>query len=435
MPFEINDALSFEENLAAFAKSLEADDLKLAAVLAQKLPELLNGPHPTVGCLGRSGNRVPGADTMSGWLLQSVEIEGLRGINNEGAPLLLRLKPDCVTSISAQNGVGKSSIFDAITFAIRGIIPKLDGLAASENGRSYYVNRFHSVGAGQVTLTLVPEGGGNAVAIRVDCAANGTRTVSGPPNAEALLRDLDREFVLLDNKTFQSFIDTKDLERGRSFSGLLGLKKYSDARQSLQGLARTQPFNNHLGTNVLENRRRTAATTLQTAQRNAQTSLEALTQRKLTDFSSRADVEAAAHSSLEQIAILKAQCTGKAFDGIDLDGCLSEIKKAEGGDERNQLAKIIHEQETIEDVLKADGLVDADRDALRAIAVKREDAVAKVGSALLHEHFVAAEKVLSDEAWPDKNSMSHLQIRERRLCSRQSDLQPRRIPGRPRSQR
>ena len=114
------------------------------------------------------------------------------------------------------------------------------------------MNRFHSVGAGQVTLTLVPEGGGNAVAIRVDCAANGTRTVSGPPNAEALLRDLDREFVLLDNKTFQSFIDTKDLERGRSFSGLLGLKKYSDARQSLQGLARTQPFNNHLGTNVLE---------------------------------------------------------------------------------------------------------------------------------------------------------------------------------------
>jgi len=43
MPFEINDALSFEENLTAFAKSLEADDPKLAAVLAQKLPELLNG--------------------------------------------------------------------------------------------------------------------------------------------------------------------------------------------------------------------------------------------------------------------------------------------------------------------------------------------------------------------------------------------------------
>lgn len=43
MPFEINDALSFEENLTAFAKSLEADDPMLATVLAQKLPELLIG--------------------------------------------------------------------------------------------------------------------------------------------------------------------------------------------------------------------------------------------------------------------------------------------------------------------------------------------------------------------------------------------------------
>ena len=91
-------------------------------------------------------------------------------------------------------------------------------------------------------------------------------------------------------------LDTETWSADVGFSGLLGLKKYSDARQSLQGLARTQPFDNSLGTNVLENRRRTAATTLQTAQRNAQTSLEALTQRKLTDFSSRADVEAAAPS-------------------------------------------------------------------------------------------------------------------------------------------
>jgi hypothetical protein len=43
MPFDINDTLTFEENLAAFVKSLEADDAKLAAVLAQKLPELLKG--------------------------------------------------------------------------------------------------------------------------------------------------------------------------------------------------------------------------------------------------------------------------------------------------------------------------------------------------------------------------------------------------------
>ena len=340
---------------------------------------------------------------MSGWLLQSIEIEGLRGINNEGAPLMLRLKSDCVTSISAQNGVGKSSIFDAINFAIRGVIPKLDGLPASENGRSYYVNRFHSVGAGHVTLTLIPEGGGDPVAIRVDCAADGTRTVSGPPNAEALLRDLDREFVLLDNKTFQSFIDTKDLDRGRSFAGLLGLKKYSDLRQSLQALGRTQPFNNHFGTSVLESRRRTGTASLQTAQRNAQTSFEVLTQRKLTDFQTHAEAQIAAYSSLEQIAILKRQCTGKAFGEIDFDACLEEIKKAEGGEEKDRLAKIIREQEAIEAVLNADSLTDADRDALRDIAVRREEALGRVGSVLLHEHLIVAERVLSDESWSNKN--------------------------------
>ena len=74
---------------------------------------------------------------MSGWYLHGIEIEGFRGINNEGDPLILRFKDDCVSSISAPNGVGKSSIFDAISFALRGGIPKLDGLPASESGENY----------------------------------------------------------------------------------------------------------------------------------------------------------------------------------------------------------------------------------------------------------------------------------------------------------
>ena len=50
---------------------------------------------------------------MSGWYLQEISIEGFRGINNEGAPLVLRFKPEHVNSVSAPNGVGKTSIFDA----------------------------------------------------------------------------------------------------------------------------------------------------------------------------------------------------------------------------------------------------------------------------------------------------------------------------------
>ena len=70
---------------------------------------------------------------MTTWLLDSVEIEGFRGINNEGDPLVLKFAHDAVNSISAPNGVGKSSIFDALTFALRKRSPKLDDLQSAEN--------------------------------------------------------------------------------------------------------------------------------------------------------------------------------------------------------------------------------------------------------------------------------------------------------------
>ena len=96
MPFRHPRITKFEESLAAFVKSLEADDAKLAAVLAQKLPELLKGNIEPSDIWDALEVASAGADVMTGWLLQSIEIEGLRGINNEGAPLTLRLKPDCV---------------------------------------------------------------------------------------------------------------------------------------------------------------------------------------------------------------------------------------------------------------------------------------------------------------------------------------------------
>ena len=40
-----------------------------------------------------------------------------------GSPLLLKFKPNCVNSVSAPNGVGKSSIYEALSFALTGGIP------------------------------------------------------------------------------------------------------------------------------------------------------------------------------------------------------------------------------------------------------------------------------------------------------------------------
>jgi DNA repair exonuclease SbcCD ATPase subunit len=93
---------------------------------------------------------------MSGWFLECVEIEGFRGINNEGDPLVLNFVRDAVNSVSAPNGVGKSSIFDALTFALRKKISKLDGLPAAEGGDSYYLNRFHSKMSAPLSSRLAP---------------------------------------------------------------------------------------------------------------------------------------------------------------------------------------------------------------------------------------------------------------------------------------
>ena len=186
------------------------------------------------------------------WFLEQISIEGFRGINNVGAPLELKFHPDKVNSVFAPNGVGKSSIFEAVTYALTGAIPKLDALPAAESGASYYLNRFHPANLGTVALTLKPAGGGAGITVTVTRTQNGIRTVTASDGRDGnvLLAELNREFVLLDAKTFQSFIDETPLNRGRSFSGLLGLGSYSDLRQALQALSNTRAFNNHFEVNA-----------------------------------------------------------------------------------------------------------------------------------------------------------------------------------------
>jgi DNA repair exonuclease SbcCD ATPase subunit len=62
---------------------------------------------------------------MTRYYLRELSIEGFRGINNAGDPLQIKLQPEAVNSIHAPNGVGKTSIFEAIHYAIFGEVPRL----------------------------------------------------------------------------------------------------------------------------------------------------------------------------------------------------------------------------------------------------------------------------------------------------------------------
>lgn len=341
---------------------------------------------------------------MTRWLLERLEVEGFRGINNEGDPLSLKFRVDAVNSISAPNGVGKSSIFDALSFALKGDIPKLQGLQASERGGDYYVNRFHSKGVGTVTLTLVPEGGGKSVAISVSRTSDGKRMVAGPQglDAEALLAELNRDFVLLDHKTLQTFIDDTALERGRSFAGLLGLERYSSARQALQQLTNTTAFNNHTDAKVLRTRHDRAVTDLAKHQAIANAAFNELTQEKLSDQETRAGAVLKAHDALAQIEVLKPHCQGKTFEQISIDDCVEAIRLAEGGDDKAALTELIRKEAEWIGLL-ANEVNEIERDRLRALAEQRDVALAETAGALMQEVFRASREVLVGEDWTDKH--------------------------------
>lgn len=340
---------------------------------------------------------------MTRWLLERLEVEGIRGINNEGDPLVLDFKTEAVNSISAPNGTGKSSIFDALSFALRGEISKLDRLQASEHGEDYYLNRFNSKDFGTVALKLASEGGGASVTLTVKRTKDGKREVAGPAgvDVEALLRDLNRDFVLLDHKTLQTFIDDKALDRGRAFAGLLGLERYSALRQALQGLTNTTAFNNHTELRALRVAQDAARSTISQQGETAKAAFLELTKEPLADQGSRSAAIGKAFDALAQIAVLEPHCRGKGFLSISVDECVEAIRLAEGGDERSQLASLIQAQAKW-DGLITDGIGDAEKQQLLALATQRDTALAETAGALLRQALVASREVLVSAEWTDK---------------------------------
>ncbi|GLH77045.1 hypothetical protein SSBR45G_19530 [Bradyrhizobium sp. SSBR45G] len=341
---------------------------------------------------------------MAGWFLEKLEIEGIRGINNEGDPLVLQFAHDAVNSVSAPNGVGKSSIFDALTYALRKKIPKLEELPASENGRAYYLNCFHSKKTGMVRLTVRPDGAGAPITLEITRDAAGTRKVTAPAgvDADALLESLNRDFFLLDHKTLQSFIDDKALDRGRAFAGLLGLASYSKTRQELQGLSNTRAFNNHFDVKSLTTQEASLKTSLSKLRTEAVSAFQALTQTALLEQKDLATAGARAHSALHQIVVLQPHCAGKPFGEIPLDECVESIKKAEGGDGPARLAALQRAEQTLATQISSSPAED-DYGKLHALAVQHDEALEKTAGPLLRKLYAASCAVLRDKAWPRKN--------------------------------
>ena len=341
---------------------------------------------------------------MPRYFLTRLEIEGFRGINNDNNPLVLSFKHDAVNSIWAPNAFGKSSIYEALFYAIRGTIPKLEGLPASDDPSAYYCNRFHSRQTAKIVITLTPDDSTSPIVqIEVQRLPDGSRRVSSPSghaDPEAMLKSLDNDLVLLDYKTFQKFIEDSPLQRGRSMASLVGLGQLSELRQALQVLANARNIETDFGVSSVES----ALTAIKVRTRQAllgiKSCYEELVGASPKEPFDPKDVVAKATSVLRQVPLLAQFFETADITSVDFDLIRSEIRKAEKGDERDRLATLVNQIEGIQALAPCPTEAEQ-HERLERWIVARNKALLRTRGPLLNRLYTVALEVLRSGQWID----------------------------------
>lgn len=340
---------------------------------------------------------------MRQFFIEEISIEGFRGINNEGDPLRLKLRRDAVNSVFARNAQGKSSIFEALSFAIRGVVPKLEDAHASESAGQYYANRFHSKGLAEITLTLVSEPDENRVEIRVRRDRAGNRVVDSPTGTsdpEAILKSLDSEITLVDHHTFQRFVEDSPLERGRTFSGLLGLGFYSEVRQVLEVLASKRTLSADVGQPALETELRMIMESRSTDEQTVRAAHRHLTG---TDVEEPIDISAAglaAVSALCGVDLIAPFLQGKDFREISWDEIKRAIRSEEHGQQQSHLLKL---RQRIEDLGRLEPVAEEveEVEVLRRLVSERSEALRNTRGTGFKTLYEVMDQLLQSEEWKD----------------------------------
>ncbi len=340
---------------------------------------------------------------MPRYFLTRLSVEGFRGVNNENDPLDISFEPTSVNSVFAVNGIGKSSIFEALCYAILGAIPKLQLLQAQERPQDYYCNRFHSRNTASILVEFQPDDGAASVSIRIDRDAGGNRTVTSPSqhsDPEGFLATLKEAFALLDYRTFARFIEESPLERGRTFSALLGLADYSDCRQALQATSDSRALNTDLEIRVLT----TAVDAVQKAAQQAlvtlRSSYENVTGKPLEDIDKLDECTTEVTAALGNVELLKPHFAGRTLNDIDFEEITTAIKTAEGGEKQRELEKAIESIAALEALAVHDlPAIAAEQKEIGALIDERDQLLASTRGDLFKRLYESASEVISKGVW------------------------------------
>jgi hypothetical protein len=340
---------------------------------------------------------------MARYYLTQVSIEGFRGINNEGDPLVIKFKPDAVNSIHAHNGVGKTSIFEAIHYAIFNTVPRLARLQGAEHPETYVVNRFHPNGEAVVSLWFEADDGSGSVqvAVKRDAAANRTVTSpSGHSDPERFLQSLREDFVLVDYTKFAGFVDASALERGRSFASRVGLSSYSQLRQALEGASETRSLNTDLNLRALQTDISAREREVSEAATRALAAFADITGRTPADLSDVDGLCATVTTALCELEFLRPVVGTNDVRAVDIVAAEKLVEKEEGGPLRARHAEVLKLVSDLRSLAGSDAEA-GERTTILRLASERDTAMTMVGSPMLRELYERATAVVTDGNWPD----------------------------------
>ena len=340
---------------------------------------------------------------MARYFLKRLQIEGFRGINNQGEPLDLSLKTDCVNSIFAANALGKSSTFEALSYAIRGVVPKLERLPASDNPQSYYANRFHGTGVSTVSIVFQPDDGSDDIEIKVTRGPDGTRSVvspSGLPDPEGFLRSLDTELALLDHDLFLEFVNDAPLKRGRTFSGLLGLSPLSEFRQVLEVLSNRRNLNTDFELETLGRLKVREEQDAKDTEKNLRVAFREFFSKEPDPDLDFGAIGEAALAALKSTPLIAGAIAATSFVDVDFEAIRSAIRKAEASDKRERLAQVLRHTSALEGLAPAATEQDETKE-LRASVERRLAALAATRGTLFHELYSVVHELYDQNVWTD----------------------------------
>jgi hypothetical protein len=340
---------------------------------------------------------------MPRYYLAQIAIEGFRGINNDGDPLVIKFKPNAVNSIHAHNGVGKTSIFEAIHFAIFGTVPRLTRLQGAEHPESYVVNRFHPSGKATVSLWFEADDGSGTIEICVKRDGAGTRAVTSPSahaDPEAFLRGLREDFVLVDYTKFAEFVDASALERGRSFASLVGLSSYSQLRQALEGASETRSLNTDFNLRALQTDVTARERDVADAAARALSAYHEITGQQAADLGDIEGLCSTVTGALRALPMLKPVVGDSDVRKVDVTAAEKLVEKEEGGALRARHAEILKSKSDLSSLVGTDAEA-AERTTILRLASERDTAMARVGGPLLRELYKRASAVVTGTTWLD----------------------------------